>query len=175
MCALATGRSQRAADPRSTGGYAFEFGDAPAVERILERVIQHSGWAWRHEVCVPFQKDSLDMTDADRAALVQLLRDSPHSRCIVTHGTDTMIATARAMDAAARELAKVVVVTGAMRPERFANSDAHFNFGCAVGGLGLLGPGAYVCMGGGILPCRQATRTAQGEFVRCDSEQQGGQ
>lgn len=137
------------------------------MERILKRVIPH-GWGWDHEVRVLFQKDSLDMTDADRAALVDVLRETSHAQVVVTHGTDTMIATARAMDAPARQLAKVVVVTGAMRPERFTNSDAHFNLGCAVGSLGLLAPGAYVSMGGRVHPCHQVARDGDGKFVRAD-------
>jgi L-asparaginase len=150
--------------PRTTGGYAFEFNsEEPAVRRILERGTLH-GWA-SIAIEVPFQKDSLEMTDADRAALVDLLEGAEQKHVVVTHGTDTMIETARAMDGAATALGKVVVVTGAMRPERFVNTDAHLNVGCAIGSVRLLGPGAWVCMGGVARHCDEVARSEQGEFV----------
>ena len=39
--------------------------------------------------------DSLEMTDADRAVIVQNCRQSEENRIVVTHGTDTMTETAR--------------------------------------------------------------------------------
>jgi hypothetical protein len=45
---------------------------------------------------------------------------------------------------------KVIIVTGALRPERFADSDAPLNVGAAVCAVGLLPPGVYVCMQGQV-------------------------
>ena len=59
--------------------------------------------------------DSLEMTDADRALVVEQCRQSEVDRIVVTHGTDTMVETARAI-AAANLAGKTVVLTGAMIP-----------------------------------------------------------
>ena len=41
--------------------------------------------------------DSLEMTDADRALIVEQCRQATESRLIITHGTDTMVETAAAL------------------------------------------------------------------------------
>src|SRR2546423_98262 len=59
--------------------------------------------------------DSLDMTAADRARIVQQCRDAAEPRIVVTHGTDTMVETAAALASAAPPLGgKTIVLTGAM-------------------------------------------------------------
>ena len=96
--------------------------------------------------------DSLDMTDADRARIVEACRVAPESRVVVTHGTDTMVQTARVIaqstDAALR--AKTVVLTGAMVPYAFGSSDGLFNLGSALSFVQALPPGVYVAMNGRI-------------------------
>src|SRR5207253_4167843 len=77
--------------------------------------------------------DSLDMTPADRAAIVDRCRGAAESRIVITHGTDTMVETAQALAAAAPPLAgKTVVLTGAMVPYAFGSSDGLFNLGSAL-------------------------------------------
>ena len=93
--------------------------------------------------------DSLDMTDADRAAIVDRCHEAGASRIVVTHGTDTMVETARALAAAAPPLAgKTIVLTGAMVPYAFGSSDGLFNLGSALSFVQALGPGVYVAMNG---------------------------
>ena len=59
------------------------------------------------------RKDSLDLTDADRESIVEAIASAPHTRVVVTHGTDTMTKTARVL----RQIAgKTIVLTGASRP-----------------------------------------------------------
>ncbi|MBA2431485.1 MAG: asparaginase, partial [Chthoniobacterales bacterium] len=65
--------------------------------------------------------DSLDMTDADRAVIVQNCTQCPEERIVVTHGTDTMTETAAAIAATVSH--KTVVLTGAMIPYAFGSSD----------------------------------------------------
>lgn len=127
--------------PRATGGYAFELG-SPAAERLLDR------WtpSFEFEVCQVCRKDSSEITDDDRRALAALVSDADSDGFVVTHGTDTLLETARFL--AQRVLDRRVVLTGAMRPERFSDSDAALNFGCAVGALQVVGPGVYVAMHG---------------------------
>jgi L-asparaginase len=91
-------------------------------------------------------KDSLDMTDADRSAVVEGCRGCDEDRIVVTHGTDTMAETARALVAAA--LPKTVVLTGAMVPYAFGSSDGLFNLGSALSFAQVLPAGVYVAMNG---------------------------
>lgn len=91
--------------------------------------------------------DSLDMTEADRALVVEQCRHSAEDRIVVTHGTDTMVETARAIAAAALS-GKTVVLTGAMIPYAFGSSDGLFNLGSALSFAQVLPPGVYVAMNG---------------------------
>lgn len=98
------------------------------------------------EVETVFMMDSLDMKDPDRAAIVARCRSCPEGRIVVTHGTDTMAETARALVAAA--LPKTVVLTGAMVPYAFGSSDGLFNLGSALAFAQVLPAGVYVAMNG---------------------------
>ena len=91
--------------------------------------------------------DSLDMTDADRARIVAECRQPGVQRIVVTHGTDTMVETARAV-AGANLTATTVVFTGAMIPYAFGSSDGLFNLGSALSFAQVLPPGVYVAMNG---------------------------
>ena len=91
--------------------------------------------------------DSLDMTAEDRAQVVARCRSSPESSIVITHGTDTMVETARAI-AGAGLADKTIVLTGAMIPYAFGSSDGLFNLGSAVSFAQVLPPGVYVAMNG---------------------------
>jgi L-asparaginase len=95
--------------------------------------------------------DSLDMTGADRALIVEQCRQAPESQIVITHGTDTMVDTARALGAAFPfdgGSAKTVVLTGAMVPYAFGSSDGLFNLGSALSFVQVLPSGVYVAMNG---------------------------
>jgi L-asparaginase len=92
--------------------------------------------------------DSLDMTDADRALIVGQCRQAAEARILITHGTDTMIATAGAVAADAALGGKPIVLTGAMVPYAFGSSDGMFNLGSALSFVQVLPPGVYVAMNG---------------------------
>jgi len=94
--------------------------------------------------------DSLDMKDGDRAAIVARCRTCPEARLVVTHGTDTMAETARALVAAG--LGKTVVLTGAMVPYAFGSSDGLFNLGSALSFAQAMPAGVYVAMNGRCFP-----------------------
>lgn len=90
--------------------------------------------------------DSLDMRDEDRKVILENCKNAPEDRIVITHGTDTMIETAKIL---AREIKdKTIVLTGAMIPYKFGNSDALFNIGCALAFLQILSPGIYIAMNG---------------------------
>jgi L-asparaginase len=93
--------------------------------------------------------DSLEMTDRHRADIVERCRDADETRILITHGTDTMIETARALAAALPAIgAKTIVLTGAMVPYAFGSSDGLFNLGSALSFVQVLEPGVYVAMNG---------------------------
>lgn len=94
--------------------------------------------------------DSLDMQDADRARILAACRASSEAQIVIVHGTDTMRETAEVLGHA--NLAKTIVLTGAMIPYEIANSDALFNLGFAVGVSGTLPAGIYVAMNGQVFP-----------------------
>lgn len=92
--------------------------------------------------------DSLDMQDVNRQQILEACRRAPEERIVVTHGTDTMVETARVLGAAG--LAKTVVMTGAMVPYTFGSSDAVFNLGCAITAAQIEPAGVYIAMNGRI-------------------------
>jgi L-asparaginase len=90
--------------------------------------------------------DSLEMTDAHRDAVLAACRGAPEDRLIITHGTDTLELTARAVGAAG--LPKTIVLTGAMVPYTFGSSDGLFNLGSALAFAQTLPAGTWVAMNG---------------------------
>jgi L-asparaginase len=91
--------------------------------------------------------DSLDLDDAGRGEIVSRCRASDERCIVVTHGTDTMVETARALAAAGLER-KTIVLTGAMVPYAFGSSDGLFNLGSALSFVQVLPAGVYVAMNG---------------------------
>jgi len=97
--------------------------------------------------------DSLDMTDADRALIVDRCGQAEESRILITHGTDTMVETAHALAAAFPEASgRTIVLTGAMIPYAFGSSDGLFNLGSALSFAQVLPAGVYVAMNGRYFP-----------------------
>jgi len=90
--------------------------------------------------------DSLEMTDADRQIIIEQCRNCKEDRIVITHGTDTMEETAKALGQASLE--KTIVLTGAMVPYKFGSSDGLFNLGSALAFAQTLSRGVYVAMNG---------------------------
>ncbi len=90
--------------------------------------------------------DSLEMDDRGRARILDRCRAGAERSIVVTHGTDTMVETARALAAAG--LDKTIVLTGAMVPYAFGSSDGLFNLGSALSFAQVLRPGVYIAMNG---------------------------
>ena len=120
----------------------FQVGD-PQIGRILEEL----GVAFRFEVVPVLRKDSLHLDDADRELVRETIAGQDARHVLVTHGTDSMVETARVL---ATIPGKVIVLTGALNPARFRGSDAEFNIGTAVGAVQSLPPGVYIAMNGRI-------------------------
>ena len=100
-----------------------------------------------YEVVSLMQKDSLEMTDADREAIRQAVTASPENEIVITHGTDTMVNTARVLHTIPN---KTIVLTGALSPALFKNSDAMFNIGAALTAAQTKLAGVYIAMNGVI-------------------------
>jgi L-asparaginase len=113
--------------------------------------------------------DSLDMADAQRAAIVQRCRESHERAIVITHGTDTMVETARAVaDAALRD--RTVVLTGAMVPYAFGSSDGLFNLGSALSFVQVLPAGVYIAMNGHAFSWNECRKDRErGMFERIES------
>lgn len=107
--------------------------------------------------------DSLDMTGAHRAHIIERCRAAAESRIVVTHGTDTMVETARAL-ATAGILEKTIVLTGAMVPYAFGSSDGLFNLGSALSFAQVLPPGVYVAMNGEYFPWDRVRKNREQGF-----------
>ncbi|HVE13634.1 MAG TPA: asparaginase domain-containing protein [Elusimicrobiota bacterium] len=109
--------------------------------------------------------DSLQMSAAQRRRVVRACRAAAEKRIVVTHGTDTMAETARALGP--RVPGKTVVLTGAMVPYAFGSSDGLFNLGSALSFAQALGPGVYVAMNGTCFPWNDVRKNrAEGVFQR---------
>ena len=118
----------------------YRIGD-PQVSSILEQ----AKVALDYQVEAIIGKDSLDLNDADRVVLRERIAKDANTYFVVIHGTDTMVETARTLQGIA---GKTIVLTGAMQPARFKNSDAEFNTGFALAAVQLLKPGVYIVMNG---------------------------
>lgn len=118
---------------------------APQVCEILKS----TNVAFEYEVVSVLQKDSLEMTDEDRQKIRQVVEVEAWERIVITHGTDTMVDTAKTLLDIPN---KTIVFTGAMEPARSRYTDAEFNVGCAIAAVQTLGPGVYIAMNGRVYP-----------------------
>ena len=100
-----------------------------------------------YEVVSLMQKDSLEMTDADREVVRQAVNEAGEDKIVITHGTDTMTNTAKVLSDI-RD--KTIVLTGALSPALFKNSDVMFNIGAALTAAQTKPAGVYIAMNGVI-------------------------
>lgn len=113
------------------------------------------------EVC---RKDSLDLTGEDRAEIARRAAAAPERLIVVTHGTDTMTETAKVLASAVP--GKTVVLTGALTPARFAETDAHFNLGMALAAAQTCPAGVWIAMSGQVFDGLRVRKDREaGRFV----------
>lgn len=141
--------------PKTTKGYAFSI-EEPAAQRILEKM----PLSIDYEVITAFKKDSLEITKEDREQLSQICQEIQNDKIIITHGTDTLIETARFLEHKSIP-SKTIVLTGAHLPERFYHSDAIFHLAFAVGIVQVLPFGVYVAMNGRYFQANQVQRNME--------------
>ncbi len=135
---------------------------APQIGDILTQL----GVDFRFEVNSILRKDSLDMTDDDRRLIRSTIEAQPHRHVLVTHGTDSMVDTARMLSGIE---GKTIVLTGALNPARFQGSDAVFNIGCAVGAVQSLGDGVWIAMNGRIWDPRRVRKNRDANRFETDT------
>lgn len=120
----------------------YQIGDPEIHSLLIEANVGFS-----YSVTSLLRKDSLDLTGDDRKLIYNAVAGESRNRILITHGTDSMIDTARYL----LEIKdKTVVLTGSMQPARLRVSDAFFNVGYAVAAVQLLPPGIYVAMNGKV-------------------------
>jgi L-asparaginase len=137
----------------------YEVGESVVGDLLREAHVQAP-----YRIVRALRKDSLDLDDADRAAIRAAVAALPEQRVVVTHGTDTMTDTAAVLE---NLPGKTIVLTGALAPARFARSDATFNVGMAFAAAQTLPAGVYIVMNGQVFDAARVKkdRTAN-RFVR---------
>jgi L-asparaginase len=136
----------------TTGGTIDkEYFDAQSAyhvgEPLVGEILREAG------VTTPFQtrrlmrKDSLELQDADRAAIREAVLTCEAQRVVVTHGTDTMVQTAQAIG---DPDGRTVVLVGSLSPARFRETDALFNVGFAFAAAQTLPAGVWIAMNGRV-------------------------
>lgn len=118
----------------------YEVGN-PSVEWIL----REGGVTVPYVVESILRKDSLEITDEDRAMILEKVKSSPEDRILITHGTDTMAVTGQFLQGST---SKTVVLTGSLQPANFKHTDAVFNVAFAMGVLQAKSDGVWVAMNG---------------------------
>ena len=120
----------------------YEIGDSPLHSILAEGLVE-----FEFDIVPLLKKDSLEMTDEDRAYLRDYVEKNDATHLVITHGTDTMPKTAEALQGIG---GKTIVLTGALTPARFRTTDAVFNVGMAVAAVQVAKPGVYIAMSGQV-------------------------
>ena len=131
----------------------FKIGDTVVVDLLREANV-----SFDYDIASLLRKDSLELDDSDRELIRSAVAGADHSQILITHGTDTMVDTARTLldiDG------KTIVLFGAMQPARMRYSDAMYNLGVASAAVQLLPAGVYLAMNGLIFDPRKARKNRE--------------
>ncbi len=130
---------------------------------VIEDLLTAFNVAFKFEVLSLMKKDSLYMKDDDRELIKRVIEKSDEKHFLITHGTDSMVETANYL---ADVKDKTIVITGALTPAKFQNTDAIFNIGCAIAAVQTLKNGAWVIMNGKVWdPTHVAKNRSENRFV----------
>lgn len=134
----------------TTGGtidkiYFDDKSDYQVGEPQISLILRSMNVGFEFEVKAVMRKDSLHLDHKDRLLVRDAISHSDTKHVLITHGTDTMVETAAVLQGLPD---RTIVLTGALNPARFRDSDAVFNIGCAVGAVQCLPPGVYIAMNG---------------------------
>jgi L-asparaginase len=148
----------------TTGGtidkiYFDRVSEFQVGESQIDEVLREAGASLDYKVESLLRKDSLDLTDGDRDLIRQAVAAAAEQNILVTHGTDTMIETALTLQGIP---GKTIVLTGALQPARFRQTDAIFNIAAAVMAVQLLPEGAWVVMNGRVFAPEKVRKDREG-------------
>jgi L-asparaginase len=126
----------------------FDASSAYAVgEPQVGQILRDAGVTARFVTEQLMSKDSLEMTDEDRARVARNVHACKADHIVVTHGTDTMVETAQAIGEVE---GKTVVLVGSLAPARFRTTDATFNIGFAFAAAQIYPHGVWIAMNGQV-------------------------
>lgn len=166
----------------TTGGtiektYNESDGTLANVGSVLQYILgslRHYDMEIRH---IPvMSKDSRDIDDADRQTILYAAKAamSQSDALIIIHGTDTLVTTGDYLQANLSDVKKPIVLTGAMRPYEFRDTDAVQNVTEALFACGVLEPGVWVVMHGRALRFPGVIKDhGRMRFVPADESAQG--
>ncbi len=155
----------------TTGGtidkiYFDDLSSYQVGEPQIGEVLRQARVTFTYEIIPLLRKDSLELTEADRRLIHDRILADTHDRWLVTHGTDTMVETARLLQTIP---GKTIVLTGSMTPVRFRESDAIFNIGFAIASLQLLPGGVWLAINGRLFrPEKTRKNRVAGHFEEVD-------
>ncbi len=133
-------------------------------------LLNESGSTLDIEIVPLLRKDSLEITDADRDRIAAAVNAADSDHIVITHGTDTLVETARRLDGIP---GKVIVLTGAMKPAAFRDSDAPFNLGGAIAAVQILKPGVYITFNGRVFPAENVKKNMLQDRFEPESDDSG--
>ncbi len=144
----------------TTGGtidkmYFDALSDFKVGEPQISRLLTEANVTFEWRVTPLMRKDSLELTEADRQEIRQHVLASDSQQVLVTHGTDTMVATALALQGIPD---KTIVLTGSMVPALQRYSDAVFNIGFAAGVVRTQPAGVFIAINGQVLLPEHASK-----------------
>ncbi|MDJ0920146.1 MAG: asparaginase domain-containing protein [Henriciella sp.] len=151
----------------TTGGtidkvYFDALSEFQVGETALNAILREANVRFEHKITPLMRKDSLELTDADRAVIHEAVLNTPAKHILITHGTDTMAVSARHISDIG---GKTIVFTGAMQPASQRSTDAIFNIGFAISNAFLLPPGVYLAMNGRVFDPQTVVKDrAAGQF-----------
>jgi L-asparaginase len=150
----------------STGGtieksYSEQTGEVSNFESKIESYVDRI-WLPHARITVVslLSKDSLDLTPEDRKFLLAEIFARISLRCpfVITHGTDTILETAKYLETHLLGLSVPVVLTGAMRPLGFENSDGIQNLAESIFAAKILPAGVHLVMHGEVFNIHRAKK-----------------
>jgi L-asparaginase len=163
----------------TTGGtiekaYSEQTGSVVNLESKIDRYLQLLRLPDSDIRVVPlFNKDSLEMTDADRERIAATVKGllAENAPVIITHGTDTMIQTGLYLQQSLPSLNVPIVLTGAMTPLGFEASDGLQNLTESLFAVRILSPAIYVVSQNQAFPISSVRKDhALGRFVWVDDK-----
>ncbi|GGD53424.1 asparaginase domain-containing protein [Croceicoccus pelagius] len=136
----------------TTGGtidkqYFDALSEYKISDSVIEQLLATARVKHPFRVVELMRKDSLELTEADRDLIAATIAAAPEKRVVITHGTDTMTDTAKAL---AHLKDRTIVLAGALAPARFKESDAPFNLGMAFACCQAAQPGVWITMNGTV-------------------------